>query len=310
MPEDYVLGPDDAIVLILTGDVESAEELVLTREGFVVVPNAGRIDLVNLTMAEARVLLRDRLANSYSGIERGTMSVSVTLTRLRTIQIYVTGEIAQSGAYQMASVATVTNALYAAGGPTQLASLRDIRVRRRSGEDVSLDLYPYLLNGEVSGDVILKQGDVVFVPLRGRRVQLHGAVVRPAYYELDANGDLMDVLSMSGGFAPGADRQRVTIHRVVRPSDRGPGSNDRTVIDLGLTPSKDPSEVGHLGGVIIPPIGLQDGDSIVVHHALDLRDSYYVSITGMVAAPDTLPWREGMTNPRPVAPGSGPDRRG
>ena len=295
VPDDYVLGPDDEIVLILTGDVESAEELVVTREGFVVVENVGRVNLVNLTMGEARVLFRDRLANSYSGIERGTLSVSVTLTRLRTIQIYVTGEIAQSGAYQMASVATVTNALYAAGGPTQLASLRDIRVRRRSGEDVSLDLYPYLLNGDVSGDVILRQGDVVFVPLRGPRVQLHGSVVRPAHYELDANSDLSDVLNTSGGFAPGANRQRVTIHRVVRPSDRGPGSSDRIAIDLALKPSEDPSEPRHLGGVIIPPIGLQDGDSIVVDYVLDLRDSYYVSIVGMVAVPDTVPWREGMT---------------
>ena len=295
VPDDYVLGPDDQIVLILTGDVESAEELVVTREGFVVVPNVGRINLANLTLAEARILLRDRLANSYSGIERGTMSVSVTLTRLRTIQIYVTGEIAQSGAYQMASVATVTNALYAAGGPTQLASLRNIRVRRRSGADVSLDLYPYLLNGDVSGDVILRQGDVVFVPLGGRRVQLHGSVVRPAHYELDANNDLIDVLNASGGFAPGANRQRITIHRVVRPSERGPGSSDRIAIDLALTSSTDSGEPRHLGGVIIPPIGLQDGDSIVVDDVLDLRDSYYVSIAGMVAAPDTFPWREGMT---------------
>ena len=295
VPDDYVLGPDDEIVLILTGDVESAEELVVTREGFVVVPNVGRINLANLSMAEVRILLRDRLANSYSGIERGTMSVSVTLTRLRTIQIYVTGEVAQAGAYQMASVATVTNALYAAGGPTHLGSLRDIRVRRRSGEDLSLDLYPYLLDGDVSGDVILQQGDVVFVPLRGPRVQLHGSVVRPAHYELDANSDLMDVLNTAGGFAPVANRQRLTIHRVVRPSERGPGSSDRIAIDLALTPSADPGDARHLGGVIIPPIGLQDGDSIVVDDVLDLRDSYYVSIVGMVAAPDTLPWREGMT---------------
>ena len=293
--DDYVLGPGDEIVLILTGDVESAEELVVSREGFVVVENVGRITVANLTMAEVRVLLRDRLADSYSGIARGTMSVSVTLSQLRTIQIYVTGEVAQAGAYQMASVATVTNALYAAGGPTALASLRDIKVRRRGGDDVSLDLYPYLLDGDVSGDIILGQGDVVFVPLSGRRVQLHGAVVRPAHYQLDADDDLIDVLNASGGFAPGANRQRVTIHRVVRPSERGPGSSDRIAIDLALASSTDSGEPRHLGGVIIPPIGLQDGDSIVVDDVLDLRDSYYVSITGMVAAPDTLPWREGMT---------------
>ena len=295
VPDDYVLGPDDRIVVIVTGDVELTHELVVTGEGFVVVPDVGRISVANLTMAELRLLLRDRLASAYSGIDLGTTFVDVTITQVRTIQIYVTGEVTQAGAYQLASVATVTNALYAAGGPTELASLRQIKVQRRSGGEVSLDLYPYLLNGDVSGDVILQQGDVVFVPLRGRRVQLHGSVVRPANYELDANNDLIDVLNASGGFAPEANRQRVTIHRVVRPSERGPGSSVRTAIDLGLTPSTDPSEPGHLGGVVIPPIGLQDGDSIVVDAALDLPDSYYVSITGMVVAPDMFPWREGMT---------------
>ena len=295
VPDDYVLGPDDEMVLILTGEVQFAEELVVTREGFVVVPDVGRITVANLTMAEARILFRNRLADSYSGITRGTVFVDLTITQLRTIQIYVTGEVAQAGAYQIASVATVTNALYAAGGPTELASLRDIKVRRRTGEDVSLDLYPYLLNGDVSSDVLLRQGDVLFVPLKGRRVQLHGSVVRPANYELDANNDLIYVLDAAGGFAPGANRQRVTIHRVVRPTERGPGSSDRIAIDLGLTPSSNPGEPRHLGGVIIPPIALQDGDSIVVDDVLGLRDSYYVSIAGMVAAPDTFPWREGMT---------------
>ena len=295
VPDDYLLGPDDQMVLILTGEVELTQPLVVTREGFVVVPNVGRISVANLTMADFRVLLRTRLANSYSGIGRGTVFVGVTLTQLRTIQIYVTGEVAQAGAYQMASVATVTNALYATGGPTELGSLREIKVQRRSGDDVSLDLYPYLLDGDVSGDVILRQGDVVFVPLRGRRVKLYGAVIRPAHYELDVDNDLIDVLDASGGFAPGANRQRITIHRVVRPGERGPGSSDRIAIYLGLTPSRDPGEPGHVGGVIIPPIGLYNGDSIVVDEVVALRDSYYVSIAGMVAAPDTVPWREGMT---------------
>ena len=295
VPDEYLLGPDDRIVVILTGDVELTHELVVTGEGFVVIPTVGRISVANLTMAELRVLLRNRLANSYSGITLGTTFVDVTITEIRTIQIYVTGEVAQAGAYQLASVATATNALYAAGGPTVLASLRQIKVQRRSGDEFSLDLYPYLLQGDVSGDVILRQGDVVFVPLRGRRVQLYGSVVRPAHYELAANDDLIDVLNASGGFAPAANRQRVTIHRVVRPSDRGPGSSNRIAIDLALKPSADSGEARHLGGVIIPPVGLQDGDSIVVDGVLDLRDTYFVSITGMVAAPDTLPWREGMT---------------
>ena len=295
VPDDYLVGPGDQLVLMVTGEIELARELVVSREGFLLVPDVGRIPVANLTMADLRILLRARLANSYSGITRGTVFVDVTITQLRTIQIYVTGEVAQAGAYQLASVATVTNALYAAGGLTVLGSLREIKVQKRSGVEVSLDLYPYLLNGDVSGDVILEQGDVVFVPVKGRRVQLRGSVVRPAYYELDADDDLIDVLNEAEGFTPEANRQRMTIHRVVRPSERGPGLGDRIAIDLGLTPSKDPGEPGHVGGVIIPPIGLQDGDSIVVDQVVDIRDGYYVSITGMVAAPDTLPWREGMT---------------
>ncbi len=167
VPDEYLLGPNDRIVVILTGDVELTHELVVTREGFIVVPTVGRISVANLTMAELRLLLRNRLADSYSGITLGTTFVDVTITEVRSIQIYVTGEVAQAGAYQLASVATVTNALYAAGGPTELASLRQINVQRRDGDKVTLDLYPYLLDGDVSGDVILQQGGQRLRPAEG-----------------------------------------------------------------------------------------------------------------------------------------------
>ena len=192
-------------------------------------------------------------------------------------------------------MATVTNALYAANGPTELGNLRDVRVRRRDGADAVLDLYPYLLEGDVSGDITLEQGDVVFVPLRERRVQLHGAVVRPKHYELDDDDDLYDVLGAAGGFAPEANRKRMTVFRTVRPGDRGPGLNDRIAIDFALTPSDDPGEANHLGGVVVPPVGLQDGDSIVVDSLPELAAGYFVTIAGMVERPDTFPWREGMT---------------
>jgi protein involved in polysaccharide export with SLBB domain len=246
-------------------------------------------------MAQLRVLFRSRLASSYSGIDRGTTTLDVTITELRTNQIYVVGEVQQPGAYQLASVATVTNALYAAAGPTALGNLRDIRVTRRDGDNVSLDLYPYLLEGDLAGDIILEQGDVVFIPLKSRRVQIHGSVVRPAQYEVTESEDLLDALSASGGFAPEANRRRITIHRVVRPGERGAGLGDRVAIDLELAPSADRADVGHLGGVIIPPVGLQDGDSIVVAGVVDLQDGYYVTVRGMVEQPNSFPWREGLT---------------
>lgn len=295
VPDDYQVGPGDRMVLILTGEVELAHDLGVTREGFVVVPAVGKISVANLTMAELRVLFRNRLADSYSGVDRGTTTVDITITELRTNQIYVIGEVEQPGAYQLASVATVTNALYAAAGPTTLGNLRDVRVSRREGDDLSFDLYPYLLEGEVSGDIVLEQGDVVFVPLKSRRVQVHGSVVRPAHYELTEAEDLFDILEASGGFSPEANRKRITIHRVIRPAERGPGLGDRVAIDLALTPSTDPTEPGHHGGVVIPPIGLQDGDSIVVDDVVALRDGYHVTIRGMVAQPDIFPWHEGMT---------------
>ena len=293
--EEYRLGPGDRMLLLLTGEVELAHDLEVAREGFVVVPQVGRISVANLTMAEVRTLFRERFAGFYSGIRRGTTSINVTITELRTIQIYVSGEVGQPGAYQLSSVATVTNALYAANGPTDLGNLRDVRVQRRDGSDASLDLYPYLLRGDVSGDITLEQGDVVFVPLKERRVQLDGAVVRPKHYDLDDTDDLVDVLAAGGGFASDANRQRLTVFRVVRPGERGPGRSDRIAIDLALASSDDPEEANHMGGVIIPPVGLQDGDSIVVDSLPGLDAAYHVSVVGMVEKPGMYPWREGMT---------------
>ena len=143
--------------------------------------------------------------------------------------------------------------------------------------------------------MILEQGDAVFVPLRGRRIKLLGSVVRPAEYELSEYDDLIDVLAAGGGFAPSARRQRITIHRVLRPRDRGPGLSGRAAIDLGLESAQDTAASNYLGGVIIPPVGLQDGDSIVVDELPGLLGGYYVTIEGRVQTPGQFPWRQGMT---------------
>ena len=293
--DQYRLGPGDRVLLLLTGEAELAHDLEVTREGFVVVPEVGRISVANLTMAEVRTLFRERLSDFYSGIRRGTTSVNLSITELRTIQIYVVGEVEQPGAYQLSSVATVTNALYAANGPTNLGNLRDVRVRRRDGDDTALDLYPYLLEGDISGDVTLEQGDVVFVPLKDRRVRLSGAVVRPKLYELASDEDLIDVLAAGGGFAPDADRQRLTIFRVARGAEREVSLTDRIAIDLSLRAAQEPGEGSQLGGVIVPPVGLQDGDSIVIGAVPELANGLHVTISGLVQEPGMFPWRQGMT---------------
>lgn len=295
VPSSYRIGPGDGMVLVLTGDVQAAHELEVTREGYIVIPNVGQISVANQTMDGLRALLRERLATSYSGIERGTTTFDVSISQLRTNQIYVIGEVRQPGAYQLSSVATVMNALYAADGPTDLGSLRQIQLRRRTGEVVTLDLYQYLLEGDVTNDEILEQGDIVFVPVRGRQVSLHGSVTRPAFYEPAPDEDLYDMLRAAGGFGPDARRSRITIHRVLDPGARGPGLTDRAAVDLALAPSADPTNPRYLGGVVVPPVGLQHGDSIVVDSVPALADGYYVTIRGRVQSPGLFPWRDGMT---------------
>ncbi|MEX2472789.1 MAG: SLBB domain-containing protein, partial [Gemmatimonadota bacterium] len=295
VPSDYRIGPGDRMILVLTGDVQLAHELEVTREGFVVIPNVGQISVANLTMDGLRSLLRQRLASSYSGIERGTTTFDLTVSQLRTNQIYVIGEVRQPGAYQLASVATVMNALYAADGPTNLGSLRQVQLRRRNGETVTLDLYDYLLEGDASQDEILQQGDIVFVPLRERQVSLVGAVSRPAIYEPAPDEGLLDMLRAAGGFAPEARRSRITIHRVLEPGERGPGITDRAAVDLALPSSDDPSNPRYVGGVIVPPVGLQHGDSVHVDGVAALEDAYYVTVRGRVQSPGRFPWRPGMT---------------
>lgn len=294
-PDNYRIGPGDRLVIVLTGEVEVVREVEVSREGFIVIEQVGQIPVANLTFGELRAVLRNRLARSYSGISRGTVDFTVTISEVRTNQIYVTGEVTQPGAYQLSSVATAMNALYAAGGPTELGNMRRIQINRRTGERLTLDLYPYLLDGDISQDVILEQGDNVHVPLRERRVKVVGAVGRPAVYGLSASDDLIDALRNAGGFAPEALRRRLTIYRVLLPTNRGPGLADRRAVDLELRPSSDTTETSYLGGVIIPPVGLQDGDSIVVDTVPALTDGYYVTIAGMVRSPGPFPWQEGMT---------------
>jgi protein involved in polysaccharide export with SLBB domain len=290
------------LVLILTGDVELAHTLEVTREGFVVIPQVGQLFLNNLTLDQARSILRQRLGRSYSGIRSGTTGFEVTVARVRMIQVYAIGEVAVPGSYQIPSVSTVITALYHAGGPTDRGNFREILVRRGQDTVAVFDLYGYLLTGASESDIRLETGDVVFVPVHGPRVKVVGAVVRPAVYELRPGETLRDLLETAGGFRPDAELRRIAVHRILPASERGPGPYPRAVVDVPLavasgsndgTPLRD-SPRG-LNGTILPALRLEDGDSIVVDSILPRGRSLYVTIDGMVNQPGSFPWRVGMT---------------
>ena len=286
VPADYKLGPGDQLVLILTGDVELAYTLQVTREGFILVPQVGQLFVSNLTLDQLRDLLYARLGRVYSGVRRSpnaTTRFDISVANVRANQAYVVGEVAQPGAYQISSLGTVLTALYAAGGVTERANLRAVEVRRFGKVIATLDLYDYLLRGDTKSDIRLETGDVVFVAVHGPRVDLTGAVRRPATYELKAGETLADLIGAAGGFRPEAARERIKIVRVVPPGERGTQATARVAIDVPLAAG------------LPPGFRLEDGDVVQVDALADATDEYVVAVTGMVQQAGRYPWRPGMT---------------
>jgi len=309
VPTDYQLGPGDQLVLILTGDVELAYVLPVTREGFVLIPQVGQVFVSNLTLDQLRSVLYTRLGRAYSGVKRGaqaTIRFDVSVANVRVNQVYVVGEVRQPGAYQVSALGTALTALYAAGGVTERANMRHVEVRRLNKPVATLDLYDYLLRGDKRDDIRLETGDVVYVPLHGKRAQVTGAVLRPAIYELKPGESLPDLVRAAGGFRPDAALERLSIHRIVPLPERGSGPFPRAIVDVRLpvlrAPRDDPppgtgTPPGEeaFGAVLVPALSVEDGDSVAVDSIPSLETSFYVAITGAIAKPGRYPWRAGMT---------------
>jgi len=282
----YRLGPGDRLVLVLTGDVEASYTLDVTREGFVVIPQVGEVYVNGLTLAQLNDILYTRLGRVYSGVTRGagaTTHFSVTPARIRSNMVYVVGDVIRPGAYQVSATGTLLTALYAAGGPTDNGSLRDLQVRRDGRVVAHLDFYDYLINGDASHDIHLENGDIVCVPVHLGRVRVVGEIVRPATYEVRPSETLADAIRFAGGFKATAARQRVQIERIVPPAERTAGRDRITtdvVSDAFLTGTG-------------PAVPLQPGDVIRVF-PVATRVRNRVFVTGDVYTPGTVGLTPGM----------------
>ncbi len=297
--ENYRLGPGDVLVLILTGDVEQAYTLNVTREGFVVIPQVGQVYVANLTVGQLEDELYSRLRRVYSGVRRGPNArtkFQISVSRLRNIQVYVVGDVVRPGAYQVSGAGTVLTALYAAGGPTANGSFRRVDVRRGDKLVTTLDLYDYLLQGKNASDVRLQNGDVVFVPVHSGFVKVAGEVTRPAVYEVLQQETLRDLLTFAGGFSPAAYQTRVRIHRILPPDTRGPAGRARVVVDVG--PDQFTSGTA-------PGIPLAAGDSVTVLAVAD-RLRGYVTVKGNVWVEGQVGFRPGMKLSEAIRLAGGP----
>ena len=284
---NYRLGPGDKLVLILTGDVESSYSLDVTREGFVVIPQVGQVYVANLTLGSLEALLYSRLSRVYSGVQannKGSTRFSISVSKLRSNQVFVIGEVQRPGSYQISSAATALTALYASGGPSVNGSLRTVEVRRGGRAVDTLDVYDYLLRGDASHDVRLETGDVLFIPVHGTRVRIVGEILRPAIYELKGNEALADLVRDAGGFEVTAARRHVLIERILPPSQRSEEGRDRITIDVSSASLLAGS------GSTVP---LQNGDVVRIFPISgDVRDQ--LAVTGNVREPGVVAFAPGM----------------
>ena len=265
---DYALGAGDQLQLILTGDVELAVPLVVTREGFIVIPQVGQIFVNGLTLGDLTDALYARLGAAYSGVRRGadaTTTFHVALGQLRSNLVYIVGDVSLPGGYQISSVATVFNALYQAGGPGEQGSMRSIEVRRGNQLVADVDLYDYLIRSDASDDIRLQQGDRILVPIVGPQVSIAGMVRRPAIYELKPGEQLRDLIAFAGGPRPEAYVRRIQIDRILSPAERTPVL-ERVIVDVDLETLADNEDFALLDGdrVTVSGVGERRGNQVVV----------------------------------------------
>lgn len=210
---EYVVGPGDEIRVTVWGKVEGAWNVVVERDGNIVLPKVGAIGITGLTFKELKELLYKEFSQYYSGFE-----MSVSMGQLRTIQVYVVGNAVNPGAYNISSLSTLVNALFEAGGPSKTGSMRDIQVRRNGEIIVNFDMYDFLLKGDKTGDIRLMSEDVVFIAPAGGHATIAGSVNNPAIYELKGDASALDLIGMAGGLSDTAFSGRLQIERIADKS--------------------------------------------------------------------------------------------
>ena len=273
----YLIGPGDVLRLYLWGAVELQYELNVDNQGTVFIPTAGQMFVSGVPYAELKNKMTSYLSKFYEGLTANppTVFLDISLSKLKPIKIFVMGEVSKPGGYTISSFASVFNALYSVGGPLTSGSLREIRVIRNNKVITKVDLYDYLLKGQLIGDVRLQNNDMVFIPPRGKTVSVLGEVLRPAIYELRDGENLKKLFEFSGGLKATAYTGRVQVSRIKPFEQRKKFELEKQLVDVDLTdllqnPSAD--------------FVLSDGDLVAVY-PISEKFINYVTIEGAVRRP-------------------------
>lgn len=256
-PDNYQLGAGDMVFIDISGNSQQSFNGEVSPEGVVYLQNYGPLRVGGLTLAQANSLAKTTLGRYFAGSQ-----ITVTVGQTKTITVNVMGEVQAPGTYTMSAFATVFHALYMAGGANEIGTLRDIKVYRNNRQVASVDLYDYILNGKLTGNVSLQSNDVIVVGPYESLVQVAGKVKRPMYYEMRPTESVSTLLKYSGGFAGNAYREQV---RLIRQN-----SGRKEVFSI------DEFQMG--------TFKVADGDSVFVDSVLN-RYANMVEIKGAVFRP-------------------------
>ena len=270
VPPDYVLGPGDSVRVQLFGNVNGIYEYEVARDGVLNLPEIGPVTVAGLPFSEFRKDLNKRVQEMLIGTQ-----VSVTMGQLKTIRVFVLGDVNEPGSYVVSGLATMSAALYRSGGISPIGSLRNIQLKRNGKVVASLDAYDLLIRGDNSGDSRLQPGDVVFVPPIGTTVSVGGAVNRPAIYEVGRLTTAADLVGLAGGLTSEAFAKGARLERVQK-------DGDRTILPVDLANASANS------------VRIQNGDVLLVPEVLPELENA-VTLAGHVYRPGRYPWRPGMT---------------
>ncbi|HET8817541.1 MAG TPA: SLBB domain-containing protein [Pseudidiomarina sp.] len=267
VPSDYVLGIGDELTVQFYGKENRSVTVEVDREGRLVIDNLGPLQVAGLRYSEVKELIRSRAKERLIGID-----VAVSMGQLRSMQIFVVGEAFKPGAYTVSSLTTLSQALFVSGGVSDIASLRDVQLKRNGETVVRFDLYDLLIRGDASADAMLRPGDVVFIPTRGDLVSVAGEVLRPALYEIKPGETMDDLIAMAGGLLPNAYRDSVQVQRYADGS--------RMIESVDLSERGDDYVLRGGDMVTIQPMAEQAVDSVM--------------LVGAAVRPGLYEWREGM----------------
>lgn len=217
-PSNYRLGPGDEVIIDIWGASQTTVREVISPDGNIMVRDLGPVYLNGRTVREADSYIKKVFSQIYSGLsgDDANSSIKLTLGQNRSIQVNVMGEVSVPGTYQLSSFATLFNALYMAGGVSDIGSLRDIRLYRGGKEIAVVDMYEYIMHGKVSDEIRLEDNDAVVVSPHSVLVNIEGRVRRPMYYEMKSGETLSTLLDYAGGLSSDAYRKDL---RVVRMGD-------------------------------------------------------------------------------------------